>query len=97
MSDKVPPRTPFGGPSERTIIRPNPGGRRPVAPPQPAGRAAARLHAGSTAERHWSTAAGNPSGDALCAAERAGEIPIPTNGSHRRSAASGAQRFGAGA
>ena len=33
MSDKVPPRPPFGGPGERTIIRPNPGGRRPAAPP----------------------------------------------------------------
>lgn len=35
MSEKVPPRPPFSGPSERTIIRPNPGGRRPVAPPPP--------------------------------------------------------------
>lgn len=33
MTDKVPPRGPFGGPGERTIIRPNPGGRRPAAPP----------------------------------------------------------------
>jgi type VI secretion system protein ImpK len=36
MSDKVPPRNPFG-PAERTIIRPNPGGRRvPPPPPGPA-------------------------------------------------------------
>jgi type VI secretion system protein ImpK len=33
MNDKVPPRAPFGGPGERTVIRPNPGGRRPVAAP----------------------------------------------------------------
>ncbi len=33
MSDKVPPRPPFGGSGDRTVIRPNPGGRRPVAPP----------------------------------------------------------------
>jgi type VI secretion system protein ImpK len=33
MNDKLPPRSPFGGPGERTVIRPNPGGRRPVAPP----------------------------------------------------------------
>jgi type VI secretion system protein ImpK len=33
MNDKVPPRAPFGAPGERTIIRPNPGGRRPVEPP----------------------------------------------------------------
>jgi type VI secretion system protein ImpK len=33
MSDNVPPRNPFGIPQERTVIRPNPGGRRPVAPP----------------------------------------------------------------
>jgi len=32
MSDKVPPRPPFGGSGDRTVIRPNPGGRRPVAP-----------------------------------------------------------------
>src|SRR5215471_5208508 len=32
MNDKVPPRNPFGIPGERTVIRPNPGGRRPVAP-----------------------------------------------------------------
>jgi type VI secretion system protein ImpK len=32
MNDKVPPRGPFGGPGERTIIRPNPGGRRPAPP-----------------------------------------------------------------
>ena len=37
MNDKVPPRGPFGVPSERTIIRPNPGGRRPEAPASPAG------------------------------------------------------------
>src|SRR3954452_11274743 len=36
MSDKVPPRAPFGAPGERTVIRPNPGGRRPVEPPAPA-------------------------------------------------------------
>jgi type VI secretion system protein ImpK len=30
MNEKIPPRNPFGVPSERTIIRPNPGGRRPV-------------------------------------------------------------------
>jgi len=34
MTDKTPPRSPFG-PGERTIIRPNPGGRRPVAPVAP--------------------------------------------------------------
>jgi type VI secretion system protein ImpK len=33
MSDNVPPRNPFGIPGERTVVRPNPGGRRPVAPP----------------------------------------------------------------
>ena len=32
MSDKVPPRPPLGAPGERTIIRPNPGGRRPTEP-----------------------------------------------------------------
>jgi type VI secretion system protein ImpK len=35
MNDKVPPRAPFGGPGERTVIRPNPGGRRAVAPSAP--------------------------------------------------------------
>src|ERR1700755_1230313 len=35
MNDKVPPRAPFGAPGERTIIRPNPGGRRAAAPPKP--------------------------------------------------------------
>src|SRR3984893_14639992 len=34
MNDKVPPRSPFGVPGERTVIRPNPGGRRPAAPPR---------------------------------------------------------------
>jgi type VI secretion system protein ImpK len=33
MSDKDPPRAPFGAPGERTIIRPNPGGRRVAEPP----------------------------------------------------------------
>ena len=33
MNDKVPPRAPFGSPGERTIIAPNPGGRRPMPPP----------------------------------------------------------------
>jgi type VI secretion system protein ImpK len=33
MSDNVPPRNPFGIPGERTVVRPNPGGRRPIAPP----------------------------------------------------------------
>jgi type VI secretion system protein ImpK len=33
MNDKLPPRTPFGAPGERTIIRPNPGGRRAAEPP----------------------------------------------------------------
>lgn len=41
MNDKVPPRSPFGGPGERTIVRPNPGGRRPVAPPPAPGAPAA--------------------------------------------------------
>ena len=36
MSDKLPPRAPFGGPAERTVIVPNPGGRRAVAPSAPA-------------------------------------------------------------
>jgi type VI secretion system protein ImpK len=40
MSDNVPPRNPFGIPGERTVIRPNPGGRRPVAPPAPGAPAA---------------------------------------------------------
>jgi type VI secretion system protein ImpK len=40
MSDKVPPRAPFGGPAERTVIVPNPGGRRAVAPSAPAAPAA---------------------------------------------------------
>jgi type VI secretion system protein ImpK len=35
MTDKPPPRAPFGAPGERTIIRPNPGGRR-AAEPSPA-------------------------------------------------------------
>ena len=33
MTDEDPPRAPFGAPGERTIIRPNPGGRRPAEPP----------------------------------------------------------------
>jgi type VI secretion system protein ImpK len=33
MNDKIPPRGPFGIPGDRTVVRPNPGGRRPVAPP----------------------------------------------------------------
>src|SRR5262249_37184578 len=33
MNDKVPPRSPFGIPGEKTVIRPNPGGRRAAAPP----------------------------------------------------------------
>jgi type VI secretion system protein ImpK len=37
MNDKVPPRAPFGAPGERTIIRPNPGGRR-AAEPSPANK-----------------------------------------------------------
>jgi type VI secretion system protein ImpK len=41
MSDNVPPRNPFGIPGERTVIRPNPGGRRPVAPPHAPGTPAA--------------------------------------------------------
>lgn len=32
MTDKLPPRAPLGAPGERTVIRPNPGGRRPVEP-----------------------------------------------------------------
>lgn len=36
MNDKVPPRPPFGGSGDRTVIRPNPGGRRPVVPAPPA-------------------------------------------------------------
>lgn len=40
MNDKPPPRGPFG-PNERTIIRPNPGGRRPGAPAEPIGPAPA--------------------------------------------------------
>ena len=38
MSDKDPPRAPFGAPGERTIIRPNPGGRRAIDPSPPAGK-----------------------------------------------------------
>src|SRR5260370_24220597 len=34
MKDKLPPRSPFGIPGEKTVIRPNPGGRRAV-PAQP--------------------------------------------------------------
>lgn len=30
MTDTIPPRSPFGVPDDRTIVRPNPGGRRPV-------------------------------------------------------------------
>jgi len=41
MNDKVPPRSPFGIPGDRTVIRPNPGGRRPVAPPPAPGAPAA--------------------------------------------------------
>jgi type VI secretion system protein ImpK len=33
MSEKLPPRPPFAGSGDRTVIRPNPGGRRPAAPP----------------------------------------------------------------
>jgi len=40
MSDQVPPRNPFGIPGEKTVIRPNPGGRRPEPPPAPGGPAA---------------------------------------------------------
>ena len=40
MNDKGPPRAPFGAPGERTIIRPNPGGRRPVDPSPAAGKPA---------------------------------------------------------
>ena len=36
--DKLPPRAPFGAPGERTIIRPNPGGRRAAEPSPPANR-----------------------------------------------------------
>src|SRR5581483_4042394 len=38
MNDKGPPRAPFGAPGERTIIRPNPGGRRPVEPSPAVGK-----------------------------------------------------------
>jgi type VI secretion system protein ImpK len=34
MTDRVPPRNPFGIPEDKTVIRPNPGGRRAV-PPSP--------------------------------------------------------------
>src|SRR5579871_2212583 len=40
MTDKDPPRAPFGAPGERTIIRPNPGGRRAVEPSPAAGKPA---------------------------------------------------------
>jgi type VI secretion system protein ImpK len=41
MTDKVPPHSPFGIPDDRTVIRPNPGGRRAVPPqPSPGGPAA---------------------------------------------------------
>jgi len=33
MNDKIPPRSPFGIPLERTVVQPNPGGRRAAAPP----------------------------------------------------------------
>lgn len=36
--DKLPPRAPFGAPGERTIIRPNPGGRRAAEPPPAANK-----------------------------------------------------------
>jgi type VI secretion system protein ImpK len=35
MTDRIPPRSPFGIPDERTMIRPNPGGRRAVPQPPP--------------------------------------------------------------
>src|SRR5262249_15256060 len=41
MNDKIPPRSPFGIPGDRTVIRPNPGGRRPVAAPPAPGAPAA--------------------------------------------------------
>jgi type VI secretion system protein ImpK len=41
MTDKVPPRNPFGIPEDRTVIRPNPGGRRAVPQPPPSGTPAA--------------------------------------------------------
>jgi len=37
MNDKLPPRSPFGIPGEKTVIRPNPGGRRAVPPPPASG------------------------------------------------------------
>src|SRR5882672_3102948 len=37
MNDKLPPRSPFGIPGEKTVIRPNPGGRRAVSPPPASG------------------------------------------------------------
>jgi type VI secretion system protein ImpK len=40
MSDKDPPRAPFGAPGERTIIRPNPGGRRAIEPSPPVNKSA---------------------------------------------------------
>ena len=40
MTDRVPPRSPFGVPDDRTVIRPNPGGRRAV-PQPPSGAPAA--------------------------------------------------------
>jgi type VI secretion system protein ImpK len=40
MTDRVPPRNPFGVPEDRTVIRPNPGGRRAV-PQPPSGTPAA--------------------------------------------------------
>jgi type VI secretion system protein ImpK len=40
MNDRVPPRSPFGIPDDRTVIRPNPGGRRAV-PQPPSGTPAA--------------------------------------------------------
>src|SRR5215471_14815022 len=75
MNDKVPPRNPFGIPGERTVIRPNPGGRRPVAPapmpgappapynPVPAGYGAPQPAAPAATPYVPPVAPGNPNPD----------------------------------
>jgi type VI secretion system protein ImpK len=82
MSDKVPPRGPFGVPSERTIVRPNPGGRRPEAPvspgvPTPVGSSGPPSQATPAAGARYvpSSAPGHPNSDEWILTERQQQVP----------------------